>query len=125
MRRTVAASSASPDAARRLAIRLRVATNEGNGASYSSSTGSVARVMGTHPALYAFRVRGRTFLPLTRSGPRVSARRTIRVRHRQTCVVGGFTEHRRARRRALLLGVYDTGRLQYIGRALTAVSEAP
>ncbi len=48
------------------------------------------------------------------------------VRH-QTCVVGGWTEPRGARRHfgALLLGVYTTeGRLQYIGHTGTGFSEA-
>ena len=49
----------------------------------------------------------------------------MKLRERQSCVVGGYTEHRGARHRSLLLGVYDVGRLRYIGRAVTAVSETP
>jgi bifunctional non-homologous end joining protein LigD len=59
------------------------------------------------------------------SGRRAPAWRKIKLRRRQTCVVGGFTEHHGARSRSLLLGVYDAGRLRYIGHAVTTVAEAP
>jgi bifunctional non-homologous end joining protein LigD len=46
------------------------------------------------------------------------------MRERQPCVVGGVTEDRDARRRSLLLGVYDAGRLRYVGRVRVAVGDA-
>jgi bifunctional non-homologous end joining protein LigD len=41
-----------------------------------------------------------------------------KVVRRQPCVVGGFTEHRAAATRALLLGLWDAGRLGYVGHAV-------
>jgi bifunctional non-homologous end joining protein LigD len=56
-----------------------------------------------------------------RSGRRSPAWRKIKIRRTQTCIVGGWTEHRGSRTRSLLLGVYDAGALHYAGHAMVAV----
>jgi bifunctional non-homologous end joining protein LigD len=58
------------------------------------------------------------------SGRRSPAWRKIKIRRTQTCVVGGWTEHRGSRTHSLLLGVYDAGALNYAGHAMVAVRSA-
>ena len=51
------------------------------------------------------------------SGRRSGSWRKVKLRMTQSCVVGGWTQHRGSRSRSLLLGVYDAGQLRYIGHA--------
>ncbi|HWQ00393.1 MAG TPA: DNA ligase D [Vicinamibacterales bacterium] len=59
------------------------------------------------------------------SGRRSPAWRKIKLQRRQEFVVGGWTEPRGSRRHlgALLLGVYENGRLRYVGHMGTGFDE--
>lgn len=61
-----------------------------------------------------------------RSGKRTTDWRKLKIVWRQECVIGGWTEPRQSRSHfgALLLGVYEQDRLQYIGHTGTGFTEA-
>lgn len=56
-------------------------------------------------------------------GGRSSDWQKLKVVERQACLVGGWTEHRGTTTRSLLLGIYDAGRLTYIGHTVVHAGE--